>query len=553
MLRFSTYEEAFEELLENEGLKKKAAKSGISYGTLKKVYNRGMAAWRTGHRPGTTPQQWGMARVNSYITKGKGTYYGADSDLSGKGKKKKDKKEGYVSYAQQKAAHASMAERGKKKKNNESVNEAEYHPIKSSYHDDMAKAHASHAKRHKTEGDSGKHNDENEDMHYRAIDIHKQAHDAHKAAAAAASSLNQSKYKKAAKDAHSLSQTAIGTTKDAGKFKTGTPKHSFPKLKLHTKLTKLNIKSESTMTFREKLMSLYEGDRKAHYKGATPPEEYDEKQKSSKGAMDMLKTPRSTEADGMKAAKDTADNIKKSAPGKKMRPTDKNVGDLAIKPSATPVKDPAAKTQTMESVSENVAYHKKMAFTHSEHGAAHESEVTNGGSADHDFASDHHHAAADKHKEAADAHKKHGGDSKQYKSAAAAAHKATEEAHETARDAGKIKRVSPSPFKFPKKPSMKKESYGIAGYKVSDSLLKAISVVEDYTHEFDVDSEKSAKYVVNKAKKNGIKAKIHTMKGPGGGNPVVHLGHKDTNHMHKFIKKHYDDSYEKSDLNMHKL
>jgi len=89
MLKFSTYEKAFEELLENEGLKKKAAKSGVSYGTLKKVYNRGMAAWRTGHRPGTTPQQWGMARVNSYIGKGKGTYYGADSDLSGKGKKKK--------------------------------------------------------------------------------------------------------------------------------------------------------------------------------------------------------------------------------------------------------------------------------------------------------------------------------------------------------------------------------------------------------------------------------------------------------------------------------
>ncbi len=39
MLRFKS----FEELLENEGLKKKAAKSGISYGTLKKVYNRGMA------------------------------------------------------------------------------------------------------------------------------------------------------------------------------------------------------------------------------------------------------------------------------------------------------------------------------------------------------------------------------------------------------------------------------------------------------------------------------------------------------------------------------
>ena len=124
MLKFSSYTEAFDELLENEGLKKKAAKSGISYGTLKKVYNRGMAAWRTGHRPGTTPQQWGMARVNSYITKGKGTYYGADSDLSGKGKKKA-KKEGYVSYAQQKAAHASMAERGKKKKNEAKTTDAE--------------------------------------------------------------------------------------------------------------------------------------------------------------------------------------------------------------------------------------------------------------------------------------------------------------------------------------------------------------------------------------------------------------------------------------------
>ena len=86
MLRFSSYEE----LLENEALKKKASKSGISYGTLKKVFNRGMAAWKSGHRPGTTPQQWGHARVNSYITKGKGTYYGADSDLSGKGKKKNE-------------------------------------------------------------------------------------------------------------------------------------------------------------------------------------------------------------------------------------------------------------------------------------------------------------------------------------------------------------------------------------------------------------------------------------------------------------------------------
>lgn len=62
-------------------LAKKASASGVSVETLRKVYNRGMAAWRTGHRPGTTPQQWGMARVNSYISKGKGTYHGADKDL----------------------------------------------------------------------------------------------------------------------------------------------------------------------------------------------------------------------------------------------------------------------------------------------------------------------------------------------------------------------------------------------------------------------------------------------------------------------------------------
>lgn len=58
----------------------KAKKSGVSLGTLRKVYNRGVAAWNSGHRPGTTPQQWGHARVNSYITKGK-TYHTADKDL----------------------------------------------------------------------------------------------------------------------------------------------------------------------------------------------------------------------------------------------------------------------------------------------------------------------------------------------------------------------------------------------------------------------------------------------------------------------------------------
>ena len=79
--------EMFEEVLVEkslEGLKKKAEKSGISYGILKKVYDRGMAAWRTGHRPGAGQEQWAYARVNSFITKGKGTWGKADADLAAK-------------------------------------------------------------------------------------------------------------------------------------------------------------------------------------------------------------------------------------------------------------------------------------------------------------------------------------------------------------------------------------------------------------------------------------------------------------------------------------
>ena len=80
MISFKNYQEHICETAD-AGLAAKASKSGISINTLRTVYRRGVAAWNSGHRPGTTPQQWGMARVNSYITKGKGTYGGADKDL----------------------------------------------------------------------------------------------------------------------------------------------------------------------------------------------------------------------------------------------------------------------------------------------------------------------------------------------------------------------------------------------------------------------------------------------------------------------------------------
>lgn len=68
-------------------LKKKSEKTGMPLSVLRKVYNRGVAAWKSGHRPGTTPEQWGHARVNSFVTKSSGTWGKADADLAAKVKK----------------------------------------------------------------------------------------------------------------------------------------------------------------------------------------------------------------------------------------------------------------------------------------------------------------------------------------------------------------------------------------------------------------------------------------------------------------------------------
>ena len=66
-------------------LQKKAKSSGISYGTLAKVYRRGQAAYMSsGSRPGTSMGAWGMGRVKSVIKRG----HSKDDDLRGKKKKK---------------------------------------------------------------------------------------------------------------------------------------------------------------------------------------------------------------------------------------------------------------------------------------------------------------------------------------------------------------------------------------------------------------------------------------------------------------------------------
>ena len=54
-------------------LANKAKATGISKSILKSVYAKGLAAWKTGHRPGVGQHQWAMGRVNSFIMGGKTT------------------------------------------------------------------------------------------------------------------------------------------------------------------------------------------------------------------------------------------------------------------------------------------------------------------------------------------------------------------------------------------------------------------------------------------------------------------------------------------------
>ena len=106
-----------------EGLVTKAKKSGMPYGILKKVYDRGMAAYKTGHRPGTTSQQWAFARVNSFVTKSAGTWGKADSDLAKqvRGESVEEKDVEALSMVQLAAIAISEKERGEnpKKKDEE--------------------------------------------------------------------------------------------------------------------------------------------------------------------------------------------------------------------------------------------------------------------------------------------------------------------------------------------------------------------------------------------------------------------------------------------------
>jgi len=74
-----------------KALANKAKKTKISKSVLKSVYEKGLAAWKGGHRPGVSQHQWGMGRVNSFVT-GKGGARKVDKKLWKKASKSKKKK-----------------------------------------------------------------------------------------------------------------------------------------------------------------------------------------------------------------------------------------------------------------------------------------------------------------------------------------------------------------------------------------------------------------------------------------------------------------------------
>ena len=72
----SKYTKEWNKKYKTTSLSSKSKISGVPLEILKKVYNRGLAAWRgSSHRPGASQHQWGVSRVNSFLTCGKTWYY----------------------------------------------------------------------------------------------------------------------------------------------------------------------------------------------------------------------------------------------------------------------------------------------------------------------------------------------------------------------------------------------------------------------------------------------------------------------------------------------
>ena len=64
-----------------KSIEERAKVTGVPKRFLKEVYNRGSAAWLSGHRPGQSTHSWAYPRISSFLLCGK-TYHTADADLA---------------------------------------------------------------------------------------------------------------------------------------------------------------------------------------------------------------------------------------------------------------------------------------------------------------------------------------------------------------------------------------------------------------------------------------------------------------------------------------
>lgn len=85
--RRSSYTAEWDRLFPDaKSLEEKSKVTGVPLKYIKIVYNRAMAAWKTGHRIGMSQQAWSYPRTSSFLLCGK-THYTADADIVRRAKK----------------------------------------------------------------------------------------------------------------------------------------------------------------------------------------------------------------------------------------------------------------------------------------------------------------------------------------------------------------------------------------------------------------------------------------------------------------------------------
>ena len=76
----SSYTKQWDKLFPDaKSLEERSKVTGVPLKFIKTVFNRGMSAWRTGHRPGMSQYAWSYPRTSAYLLCGK-THYTADAD-----------------------------------------------------------------------------------------------------------------------------------------------------------------------------------------------------------------------------------------------------------------------------------------------------------------------------------------------------------------------------------------------------------------------------------------------------------------------------------------